>query len=149
MRGFLAGFILFVCCSIIALVGCKSENKPLKEASSHLRPLAVLYGKYLSQNMGKPPADEKAFRDFIQAMPPAELDSYDAKSVDSLFISTRDQKPYVLIFTPAAGPPMPGVASVVAYEQVGVGGKRYIATSLGEVKEITLAELQQLVPSAK
>lgn len=61
----------------------------------------------------------------------------------AIFTSTRDQKPYILIFTGQSA------ESVVAYEQEGLAGKRYIATALGDVREVTVAELQLLVPGAK
>ena len=38
---------------------------------------------------------------------------------------------------------------VIAYEQEGVGGKRFIASSLGAVDEVDEATLAQLVPGAK
>jgi hypothetical protein len=124
-------------------LGCGENRQAVKQEANHLRPLAVLYGKYLAYNRGKTPADENAFRTFIKTLPPAELQSANATDVEAIFVSTRDKKPYVLVFNSN------GLDAVVAYEQEGLAGKRYIATSLGDVREVTVAELQQMVPGAK
>lgn len=139
--------LVLVAAYVAITVGCKHVDKPLAKETEHLRPLAVLYGKFLSSNMGKPPADEKAFRDFIKTLPATELETYGVKEVESIFTSTRDNKPYVLVFNATSA--NPGEPVVVAYEQEGLAGKRYVATSLGEVKLVDLAELQKLVPNAK
>jgi hypothetical protein len=132
--------VLFLLC---CLSGCGDTHQELKKEANHLRPLAVLYGKYLAAHRGQPPADEKIFREFILSLPPNELASANVTDANAIFTSTRDQKPYILIFTGQTA------ESVVAYEQEGVAGNRYIATALGDVREVSLAELQQLVPGAK
>ena len=143
------GAIFWLLCAtawLLPIAGCSHVDKPLLQETEHLRPLAVLFGKYLASHQGKPPADEKALRDFVQSLSPDELQTYGASNVETIYTSTRDKKPYILNFNSAANP---GDAGIVAYEQEGLAGKRYVATSLGEVKLIELAELQKLVPAAK
>jgi hypothetical protein len=139
--------VLVMSAFALLVAGCSHVDKPLAKESEHLRPLAVLYGKYIASHMGQPPADEKVFRDFIKTLPANELESYGATNVDAIFTSTRDNKPYVILYNASSA--NPGEAAVVAYEQEGALGKRYVATSLGEVKLVELAELQKLVPNAK
>jgi hypothetical protein len=137
-------FLLFVFALSFGLSwGCGESRQAQKQEANHLRPLAVLYGKYLAYNRGKSPADEQVFRAFIKALPPAELQSANITYTEAIFVSTRDKKPYMLVFNSN------GLDAVVAYEQEGLAGKRYIATSLGDVREVTVAELQQMVPGAK
>jgi hypothetical protein len=60
-----------------------------------------------------------------------------------LFISDRDSKSYRIFY----GPPPEGVASgIVAFEQEGVDGHRYIGYSLGMVEEADEARFNKLVP---
>ena len=46
------------------------------------------------------------------------------------------------------GPPGPGGAPVIAYEQEGVGGKRFVASSLAAIEEVDEARFRELVPNA-
>jgi hypothetical protein len=38
---------------------------------------------------------------------------------------------------------------VIAYEQEGIDGKRFIATSVGAIEEVDAARFRELVPDAK
>ena len=137
--------LLLAWLSAFALAGCGSgpaADKAVQE--SNLKPLAVLYGQYSGQNRGQNPPNEEAFKAFVKTKvaSPAEA--------EALFISSRDQKPYVIRYGGTFTPPGPGVPiPVVAYEQEGVGGKRYLATALGGVEEVEEAAFRALVPDAK
>jgi hypothetical protein len=130
--------------------GCGSNEKQVQRESSNLKPLMVLYGRYIGQHKGQPPPSEAAFKEFIKSADTSALPAGGVKTdVDSLFISTRDHKPYVIIYGQPKGPAGPGGQPVVAYEQEGVGGQRYVASTLGAIEEVDDAKFRQLVPDAK
>jgi hypothetical protein len=133
-----------------ALVGCSSHRVNQAQEQSNLKPLATLYGQFIGQHRGQPPADEAQFKQFITSKGKDLLRSFNVSSVDELFVSSRDGKPYVVLYGAAAtkGPPGPAGSPVVAYEQEGVGGKRFVASSMGAVEEVDEARFKQLVPGA-
>jgi hypothetical protein len=133
--------------SLLAAACGSNENK-VKQESSNLKPLMVLYGRYIGQHRGQPPPNEAAFKEFVKSTGAAELPA-GAKDADSLFTSTRDNQPYVIIYGPAKGPAGPGGQPVVAYEQQGVDGKRYVASTLGAIEEVDETRFRTLVPDAK
>jgi hypothetical protein len=124
-------------------VGCGSNENKVEQETSNLKPLMVLYGRYVGQHRGQPPPNEAAFKEFIKSADTSALPSGGGKNIDSLFISTRDQKPYQIIYGAANGPPGPGGQPVVAYEQEGVGGRRYVASVLGAIEEVDEARFRQ------
>jgi hypothetical protein len=134
----------------VALAGCGGHRANQAQEESNLKPLALLYGQFIGQNRGQPPATEAQFKDFIRAQGKTLLESFHVSDVDGLFVSSRDGKPYVVRYGPAAakGPPGPGSAPVIAYEQAGVGGRRFVASSMGAVEEVDEARFKQLVPQA-
>ncbi len=129
------------------LVGCGNSQKQAEEEST-LKRLSILYGQYIGQHMGQPPADEAAFRTFVDGQSEQAKASWKLKDPADLWKSSRDQQPYVVIYGPATGPAGPAGQPVIAYESKGVGGKRHVASSLGAVEEVTEARFQELVPMA-
>ena len=110
----------------------------------------MFYGQYLGQHRGQPPANEQEFRKYIEALGKERLASMQVKTVDELFLSSRDGKPYVILYGAVSktGAELP-FTTVVAYEQEGKGGKRFIARMSGAVEEVDEANFKQLVPNAK
>jgi hypothetical protein len=138
----------------VAVLGCSSEQRRSgQREQSGLKTLAILYMQFVSQNKGKAPADEAEFKAFIRKLPESQQKSFGIKDVDSLFVSDRDGKPYVMRYgaakTGSLGPQGPSSAPVVGYEQVGSGGRRYVASALGAVEEVDEAAFKQRVPDAK
>ena len=125
-------------------VGCGGGPKvvPQTKTESHLQTLAVLYGQYMGENRGKSPPDEATFKAYIKKLP---ADRLMGKTVDELFVSPRDNQPYVIIYNVVMG--MPGIdpPTVVAHEKTGTMGKRYVATGGGGVEEVDEARFQQLI----
>jgi hypothetical protein len=131
-------------------VGGCSQDQSAEREQSNLKPLAVFYGRYVGQHRGRTPANEQEFRKFIDSMGKEHLASMQVNSIDELFISSRDKKPYVVLYglVSQTGNELPS-ATVVAYEQEGKGGKRFIARLLGAVEEMDEAKFKQAVPNAK
>jgi hypothetical protein len=127
--------------------GC-GGSAGVEEEASTLKPLAVLYGQYLGQHRGQPPANEAEFKSYIEAQAAVLQQQYGLSDINSFFVSSRDDKPYVILYGPLTGPPGPGGQPVFAYEQQGVGGRRLVASSLGAVEEVDEATFKRLVPTA-
>jgi hypothetical protein len=132
---------------LAALSGCTQPGN-VEEQVSTLKPLAILYGRYLGMHAGQPPANESEFRAFVEKEASGLLEQFSVKNPSDLFVSTRDQQPYVILYGPLTGPPGPAGQPVFAYEKVGVGGKRMVASSLGAVAEVDETEFKRLVPAA-
>jgi hypothetical protein len=130
-----------------ATCGCTPQGN-VQEQASTLKPLAILYGRYLAQHRGQPPATEADFRAFVEKEGPSLLEQFEVKDVAALFVSPRDKQPYVIVYGPLTGPPGPAGQPVFAYEQTGAGGRRMVASSLGAVEEVDEPEFKRLVPAA-
>jgi hypothetical protein len=80
---------------LLALSGCSSAPpKPVE--SSRLHVVAVLYGKYLSANSGKMPADEQEFAAYIDGNEKGILFRRGCKSAQDLLASIHPQQLVVL-----------------------------------------------------
>jgi hypothetical protein len=140
------GLVLLCAC---ALAGCGGGGGggDLPEVERRLQTLASMFSRYASnpKNKGKLPPDEKALKAFIKSLPPQELTAMKLNDVDALFISPRDEQPFVVVYQQTP-PPVPSGAPVhvVAYERQGVGGKRYVAFATGQLEEVDAERAQTL-----
>ena len=128
--------------------GCtSSQTKESRDReNSHLRWIVKLY---LHASQGHAPKNEREFKQFISGIDPAIRDrtlaAAEVKSMDELFISERDGLPYVILYSP----PPKGVASgVIAYEQQGTEGERYIGYTKGIIEKVDEQQFDTLVPKA-
>ena len=127
--------------------GCGGSGRESQEREeSNLKPLALLYGQFIGQHRGRPPASQEEFKEFIRSSGSQQLASFGVTDLESLFVSSRDQKPYVVLYAKDA--PV-GTARVVAYEQEGRDGTRFVANDLGEVQEVDEARFTEMVPAAR
>jgi len=129
------------------LVGCSNSAQEAAQESSNIKPLALFYGQYVGRHQGTPPPNEAEFKAFVKENQ-ATVQGLTIADADALFVSSRDNKPYVVIYGAASGPPGPGNQPVVIYEQEGVNGMRYVSSSLGAVEEVDEAKFRQYVPQA-
>jgi hypothetical protein len=107
------------------MMGCAKSGQ--REEITNLRSLAAYYSQFLAHNRGRLPANEKDFKNFIKAKGGTAL-SYKGLSVDDLFVSSRDDKPFVVKY---GNDKSWRLADIVIYEQEGRGGTRHAATSIG------------------
>jgi len=139
--------VAFASISALLTVGCGQPSEvPQEQPVAHLKALAVFYGRYAGSHRGQAPPSEEEFKKFIRSLPSADLSSLKVSDVDSLFTSPRDNQPYVVKYKIPLPPPGPEGAPIVAYEQTGAGGQRYVANSLGDVQLVDAARFEQLVP---
>lgn len=123
---------------LATLTGCGSG--PEGEQQSNLRVLSVWYGQYRSAHGGELPRNEEEFKSFIQARSGDALQKAGIASVEELFISSRDGKPFVVRYRDDANWPL---ENAVIYEQEGASGTRHIATPLAGYAEITNEEFRR------
>jgi hypothetical protein len=140
--------VVSVLCLLLA-VGCNSQNanSSLSRENSHMRWLIRLYVQAGQQ--GRQPKSEDELKQFIGGMPADSRErvfkNAGVSSADELFVSERDGLPYSVFY----GRPPDGVAKgVIAFEQQGVGGQRYIGYSIGIVEEVDEQRFDTIVPPA-
>jgi len=145
------GSFALVRASIVCLLVCAgcggAQNDSLERETSSLKPLSLLYGKFLQQHRGQPPKSEADFKKFIGTQNRL-LETFKVANADALFTQTRDGRPYVLIYGKLVAPAGPGGMPVFAYEAAGQAGRRFVATGVGAVAEVDETEFKRLVPNA-
>jgi hypothetical protein len=136
--------ILAISASLAISTGCGSiASKAWRQGqASHLRTLALFYGSATSA-LGRAPANEAELKKFIEKQGAAAVASLKLASIDKLFVSERDGKPYVVMYGPR---PKGAAADLAAYEQDGVDGKRLVGFTLGAVQEVDEQRFRELVP---
>ena len=124
------------------LGGCsKTPSTVGKPEVSRLRPLAVLYASAASA-LHHPPQNEAEFKKYIASQKGKMLDVLKVEDPDAIFVSERDGQPYVVKYVAAGGK----IPDVVAYEKVGVGGKRMVGFATGVVADLDEAQFRESVP---
>jgi hypothetical protein len=132
-----------------ATFGCgQPRTGPVSPVQTKLSWLGSMYGMYIGQHKGQAPATIAELRAFVEKSTTSEqLERLKVGSVDDLFKSPRDGKPFRLVTykalpAPAGGSPPP----VVLYEEVGEGGQRSVAYLGGGTDEVADAKLKSLLP---
>jgi hypothetical protein len=123
--------------------GCTSRSAIAnKEEMSRLKPLVVLYTS-ASSALRHPPQSEDEFKKYIATQKGRLLDMLHVEKPEELFTSERDGQPYVIAYGPTAnGKPR----EVIAYEKVGVNGKRMVGYATGIVSELDEERFREVVP---
>ncbi len=145
-----AGYVLTgIVVGCLVWMGCGGgARESLQREQSTLKPLAILYGQYIGQHRGQVPPNEEAFRKFVEQEAPKMKGQFTFSTIEELFVSPRDGKPYKILYGEAAkkGPPGPDGSPLIAYEQQGQGGRRWIASAMGAIEEVDETRFKQLVP---
>jgi hypothetical protein len=137
---------------VVLASGCGSHSQSADQMKQvpGLKQLALFYGFHVREHQGKPPADEAAFKAYIKSLPAERLQQFKIENIDSMFVSPRDSKPYVVMYGGKAGSSRrPGAAVPVAWEQEGKGGKRFVVDSLGKLEEVDEATFKKMVPNER
>ena len=129
---------------VVGLSGCGDATQVARQQeTSHLRALVSLY-TFAARTERRPPASEAEFRKFVASNGGPMLEKLQIAGIDELLISERDGQPLVVIY----GKRPQGVSpEVVAYEQIGVDGKRQVGLTLGSIEEVDEQRFRQLVPA--
>jgi hypothetical protein len=136
--------------TLVSAPGCGPavDQTARQTEDSNIKRLAILYGRFLGPNRGRPPQDEAAFKRYLNSLSPDYLESLGVTSIEDLFVSERDGQAYVVTYG-KLGPPVESFGGqVTMYEQQGLEGKRFVADELGTVRELAEEEFRALIPDA-
>ena len=134
---------------LLLCLGCGPAGESNRQAEESCRkPIAIFYARFIPQHQGKPPKDEAEFKAFLKEPLNAEelQKSFNVSDIDAMFVSTRDKKPFVVIYGPTSGEG-PAGQPVIAYEQEGVNGKRFVASKMGAIEEVDSAAFSRMTGS--
>jgi len=157
-RHFIAGLMAAIA---VTTVGCGPSRPDLKGMIAAVndangKRLANLYTIYQSRYLGNGPRDKATFEKFIsQEMTPAELagTGVDQKSLDTLFVSERDGKPFFIRYgVQSPDPSSTAVNLAVIFESQGVNGSvavymtgpKMVAVPQAEVKDYRAGKRDRL-----
>jgi hypothetical protein len=107
----------------------------------------MLYASYVHQHAGQPPATEAEFKRYLAERGEVLLKSEGVTSPDELFVSPRDDEPYVVRFGKDAAKLMSQGQGIIVHERTGVAGRRLVGYRGGFVNEVDEAEFLKLVPT--
>jgi hypothetical protein len=129
-----------------AIPGCGSDelNSP---TAVRLRGLAALYMDCAVSKNGKGPASEQEFKKHLRSLPDHVLSANgcDPKGIDAVFVSPRDQEPFVVQYGITITRISATSAPLVAYEKSARNGKRLVAFANGKAEHVDEARLQELL----
>jgi hypothetical protein len=114
-----------------------SKERVLTPTEVRLMKVAALYREYNAATQ-RPPADIDELKNWVKRLDKRRLNFLDVDEVDSLFVSERDQQPFVL------DPPPPSIGPILAHEKTGTGGKRFVVSSTGNVTEVDEENFKQM-----
>jgi hypothetical protein len=140
-----AWVVLVLFCLVVSAPGC-GTNELESSTAVKLRGLGNFYLDYAVAKNGKGPADEQDLRKHMRHIEGSVLrmNGVDPNNLDPLFVSDRDQEPFVVLYgltlrdiSGAGGP-------LVAHEKNGKKGKRLVVFGNAKVEEVDEARFQEL-----
>jgi hypothetical protein len=132
--------------ALLAAPGCGS-NELESPTAIRLGKLAGFYLDCAVAKNGKGPANEKALKGHIRSIPGFSLQAsgVDPAAIDSLFVSDRDQEPFVVLYGLTIAQVSGTKAPLVAHEKTGKNGKRLVGFANAKVELVDEARLQELI----
>jgi hypothetical protein len=132
--------------ALIAVPGCGADelNSP---TAAKLRGISTYYLDLAFARSGKGPANEKEFKKHLRGQPgfALEMNGVDPKSIDAeLFVSERDQEPFVVLYGLTITRIAADAAPLVAHEKTGKNGKRLAVLANNKVELVDEAGLEAL-----
>jgi hypothetical protein len=129
--------------------GCGQKAKPVDQKQMNLSWLGSMYRTYISQNQGHPPKTIDDFRKYVEKNTgPEQLARLNVSTINDLFISPGDGKPFALVSYDKLPAREPGsIPPIVIYESQGAGGTRAVAFLGGNTRLLDESEFQKLLPS--
>lgn len=126
--------------------GCGGGTPAGDEAKvrAAMRMVGIEYGRYQGAHNGQPPADEAAFRGFLDQQI-RTTPNYGVKSADELLAMTRDGQPLHVIYGGKIGPPDQPDEPWAACEAQGDAGKRLVVNTRGSVVELSSDEVERIL----
>jgi hypothetical protein len=149
LRGSIGPVSLSLLLVSVLTIGCSSSpTTELATDYSQLRVLGQLYGSSMSQHGGSAPRNEEQFTRFLESAR-AEWEGLGFSAVDELLTSPRDNQRLIFVYGNDVKEPPEGGMPWIAYEAEGQNDKRLIVSARGQVQEVTVEELHQLIPASQ
>lgn len=141
----------FVLLSVCALVlGCPQPESSIPLEELRIKTLAIVYGQFVSKHQGTAPSSEAEFKKFIKTVDNQFWEGLkiDPAKTDELFVSPRDNQPYVIVYKlkNPSNLESDGFGPIVIWEKTGSGGTRYTGTSLGQIRILNEEEFKMKTP---
>lgn len=126
--------------------GCGSPNGQAAPANDiQLRILGRLYGQYMAEQHGKPPADEAQLLAYLEKSADF-LESQGIATPSELLKSPRDGQPLTILYGKQIIPDANTGFPWIAYESQGLDSKKYIIGARGNVDEMTQEQIEAMAP---
>ena len=128
--------IALACCLVWVLPGCQAKSDMFEEEpiKANLRQINKTYWTHLGYH-GTPPKPED-LRNDVEGLHALDM----GRPADEAMVSPRDNQPFVIIY--GADDTTPKNA-ILAYEQQGAGGTRWVVTMDQDIKELTDDEFKK------
>lgn len=122
----------------VSSLGC-SGSSPVNNQQKQEDKIHALLTLYFNAGkaLGHSPKDEAEFKKYVQENGGPFLERLKIQSVDELFTSSRDGKPFVIVFGKRQ-------SGVVLYEAEGGNGSRLVGYDIGQVKELNAEQFTEL-----
>jgi hypothetical protein len=115
-------------------------------AEVNIQKIATIYREFTDAHRGKAPANVEELKAWATKLKKDKLTQLGIDDPEQAFTSPRDKQPYVVVPTRMN---MLQPDMFVAYEKVGVGGKRLGVTAMGREFEVPEENLKYHVPGMK
>jgi hypothetical protein len=131
----------------IFFVGCSGgpRKDDLAPEEKHVLKVASLYNDFRAGHQGKAPRDAQELKDWAKNLKKEELTNRGIEDLDKVFVSPRDNQPYVLVKPEAPMGPRGTPPMVWVYEKTGVDGKRMAAGAMGNAFEMDEDQFKKYV----
>lgn len=127
--------------------GCESTVAPTDDrAVAHMKVLGLLYGQYMSEHSGAPPASQDQFVAYLQREP-ANWEKL-ASSPQEFLASARGGESLVVLYGSDVKTPADGGFPWVAYEAQTIDDRRQVVNAQGNVQGMNEQEFAQLFPDS-
>jgi len=135
--------------ALVAVTGCGGSDEVNSPTAVKLRGLANLYLDCAVPKNGRGPANEQELKKHLRGLPDfiLESNSVDPAAIDALFVSERDQQPFVVRYGLAITAISATSAPLVAHEKTGKNGRRLVVFANTKVELVDEARLQELAAS--
>jgi hypothetical protein len=133
--------------ALITLAGCGGPDPLTSPTAARLRGLANMYLSYAVAKNGGGPANEEVLKKYLHSVDAIQLETsgIDPKAIDSVFISERDQQPFVVLYGQSFTRITGDSQQPLAYEKTGKNGRHLIAYINAKVDHVDDAKLKELL----
>ena len=137
--------------ALAMIAGCGDSDELNSPTAMRLKALATMYLDYAAQKSGGGPPNEAELKKYMKLVEGWVLEDrgVDPKNLDALFISPRDQEPFVVLWGVGIKQISGTKAPLVAYEKNAKNGKRLIVFANTKLDYVDDDGLKQVMEKDK